>query len=913
MNSRVKTGKKPQLAQKNLNSRISGGEDPEYNKEFKALIQIEKDLSSSLCAETAFDAALRLVLDAACKIPEIDCGGVYLLNKETGGLDLSAHRGLGEEFIRKTAHYPPDSQNTGLVMRGTPIYGLYEEIEPIQNAACMKEGLRLLAVIPLLNRKTVVGALNVASHRYDRLTEATKNILQTIASCAGSAIVRIQAEYELEKYRTQLEKLVKHRTHALEEMNKRLKREIEEHEKTENALRESEERYKTLVNTLPDAVTTTDLGGVIQYASPKTAWLHGYKYPEELVGKDCFELIDPKDRKKAEDNLSITLEKGGSSESEYTLLRKDGTTFPGEINAALIRDAASNPKEFVATTRDITRHKEYQENVRKSLEFEKTVSSISSYFIGIYDIDRSIDYSLSDMGRLSGADRCYLFQFRDSLDIMDNTHEWCAPNVSPQIQILQNLPMSSFAWSLKRIREGKTVHIEDVSALPDEAKPERDILTKQDIKSLLLMPVTVGERVGGFIGFDNIRAPGRWLDRDITLLRVTSEIIGSSLAWKKTEDALRESEELYKSLIEASPDVVALTDLDANIDFLCGKPVQSFGFPDLPLTVGKNAFDLLLPDDRAKLSEDLRKVVKDGSLVNAEYTIVNENGEKYTAELNAVLVRDADGNPKSILSISRDITQRKKAAAERESLISELETKNTELERFAYTVSHDLKSPLITIRGFLRLIEKEIEIGNMKGVKNYMERISNTAGNMQHLLDRILELARSGRIIHRTENIPFEQIVQDALAMVSGQLREHDITVEVADDLPCVHGERIRLIEVLENLLDNAVKFMGNQSEPKIEIGVRGASSDIIFFVRDNGMGIEEQHREKIFDLFQKFGTETGAGAGLAIVKRIIESHGGKIWVESDGRNYGSTFCFTLPACTIDQSDGNSGTVSSGS
>lgn len=909
MYTRTETGAKQSRVNKNQNSGSRSSEADHHNDPYDTLIQIENELSIGLCSETSLKAALRLVLDATCKIPGIDSGGVYLIDKETGGLKLIDHRGLGDEFIRATSHYAPDSPNVKLVMQKTPIFGVYTELEKIKKSTCMPEGLQAIAVIPLLNKKSSIGAFNAASHTQKEISESVKKFLQTISTCAGSAIARIQAEQELEKYRTQLEKLVTDRTHALEEINTRLKKEIEEHQKTESALQKSEKRYKTLITTLPDAVTTTNLDGFIQYASPQTVNLHGYASADELIGKNSFELIDPKDRKKAEKNLLKTLQTGLAENAEYTLLRKDGTTFIGAINARLILDDLSQPIEFIATTRNISRHKDYDESIRKSLEFEKTVSSISSYFIGMYDLNRSIDYSLSDMCRLSGADRCYLFQFKDNRTTMDNTHEWCAPNASPQIQILQNLPLSNFNWSMKKLLKNEIIHIEDVYALPDEAKQERDIFIQQDIKSLLLMPVTIGADIGGFIGFDNIKSTGRWLDRDISLLRIASEIIGGSLARKKAEDSLRDSEELYKSLVEASPDMVTLTDLEANIEFVSGRPVQSFGSPDLPDMIGKNAFDFLLPDERIKLQADLRKLLNKGVLTNTEYTIIGENGNSFTAELNAVLVRDTEGNPKSILSITRNITQRKNAEAEREALIRQLESKNTELERFAYTVSHDLKSPLITIRGFLRLLEKEIEVRNMEEVKNYLERISNATGRMQHLLDKILELARSGQMVQHREKILFNKIIEDALAMVSGQIREHHIQVEIAEKLPVCYGERIRLIEVMENLLDNAVKFMGDNPDPKITIGVRDDSDETVFFVRDNGRGIEEDKLEKIFELFQKYDTSTGAGAGLAIVKRIIEAHGGKIWVESGSRNQGSTFCFTMPNRAIDQSNRDLGAV----
>jgi len=230
-----------------------------------------------------------------------------------------------------------------------------------------------------------------------------------------------------------------------------------------------------------------------------------------------------------------------------------------------------------------------------------------------------------------------------------------------------------------------------------------------------------------------------------------------------------------------------------------------------------------------------------------------------------------------------------------EGLVAELEKKNAELERFTYTVSHDLKSPLITIRGFLGYLEKDAINGNFERLKSDIERISQAAKKMQLLLEELLELSRVGRLINEPEAIPFEAIVQDALEKVQGQLSSNTVKVEVGSNLPDVYGDRIRLVEVLQNLLDNAAKFMGDQTNPIIEIGVRQEEGENIFFVKDNGLGIEPQFQEKVFGLFDKLDPNSeGTGIGLALVKRIVEVHGGRIWVES-AAGIGSTFYFTLP------------------
>lgn len=234
---------------------------------------------------------------------------------------------------------------------------------------------------------------------------------------------------------------------------------------------------------------------------------------------------------------------------------------------------------------------------------------------------------------------------------------------------------------------------------------------------------------------------------------------------------------------------------------------------------------------------------------------------------------------------------------ERANLITELEGRNAELERFTYTVSHDLKAPLVTIRGFLGYLREDADASDMERFDKDLKRIANAADRMQALLNDLLELSRVGRIINPPEDIPFTQIVKEALDLVLTPAEEAHIKVEVQEHLPIVHGDHPRLVEVMQNLISNAIKFMGTQPSPRIEIGVRASDTDgkPILFVKDNGIGIEAQYHERIFGLFNRLDPSVnGTGIGLTLVRRIIEIHGGRIWVESE-LGKGATFLFTLP------------------
>jgi signal transduction histidine kinase len=244
----------------------------------------------------------------------------------------------------------------------------------------------------------------------------------------------------------------------------------------------------------------------------------------------------------------------------------------------------------------------------------------------------------------------------------------------------------------------------------------------------------------------------------------------------------------------------------------------------------------------------------------------------------------------------QDITDRKEVEAEREALISELEAKNAELERFTYTVSHDLKSPLITIRGFAGFLEKDALAGNVDRLRSDIARIVDATSKMQQLLDELLELSRIGRLMSPAEDVSFSKLAAEAVELVAGRIAQAGVQVEIAPELPVVHGDRARLVEVVQNLVDNACKFMGDQPQPCIEIGAREAGGEWAFFVRDNGIGIDPAYHQKVFGLFDKLDPQSeGTGVGLALVKRIVEVHGGRIWVESAGSRRGTTFWFTIP------------------
>lgn len=297
---------------------------------------------------------------------------------------------------------------------------------------------------------------------------------------------------------------------------------------------------------------------------------------------------------------------------------------------------------------------------------------------------------------------------------------------------------------------------------------------------------------------------------------------------------------------------------------------------------------MIHPDDVAEVTATILESARTLSAWHNEHRVIHPDRGIIWVEGSAMPELKPDG---SVLlhGFLTEITGRKQKERE-------IEEKNSELERFTYTVSHDLKSPLVTVSAFLDYLEVDLLAGDKERIAKdigYMRGASKKIGIM---LSELLEMARVGRLDDLPERIELAGLIQEALKMVAGGISERGVRVTVAESTLLLFAKRHRLLEVWQNLLENAVKYMGDQPKPQIEIGIEDAGGEKVFFVRDNGMGIDPRYQKNIFGLFNKLDAASeGSGLGLAMVKRIVEMYEGRVWVDSAGVGTGSCFKFTLP------------------
>jgi len=363
---------------------------------------------------------------------------------------------------------------------------------------------------------------------------------------------------------------------------------------------------------------------------------------------------------------------------------------------------------------------------------------------------------------------------------------------------------------------------------------------------------------------------------------------------RQREARFRESAEMVTLLLDSTEEAIYGQDINGACTFCNAACLRLLGYQRPEQLLGRSMHSLIHHTHGDGTSFDIGQCRICAALLQGEETHADDellwraDVTGFPAEYWAHPVRRHGEIIGSVVTFL-DITERKRAE-------QELQNKNTELERFTYTVSHDLKSLLITIQSYAGMIRQDLKAGNYARAESDLNRVEGAADKMTRLLNDLLALSRIGRMINEPSTNDMNRLVKECLEQLAGLLKQKQVEVVLQSELPVTRGDAERLSAVLQNLIENAIKYMGEQAQPRIEIGTRWNGTETVFFVSDNGKGIEPLHHEKVFGLFNKLdaGSE-GTGVGLALVTRIIEIHGGRVWVESEGVGQGSRFCFTLP------------------
>ncbi|MFO7765054.1 MAG: ATP-binding protein [Pelovirga sp.] len=378
-----------------------------------------------------------------------------------------------------------------------------------------------------------------------------------------------------------------------------------------------------------------------------------------------------------------------------------------------------------------------------------------------------------------------------------------------------------------------------------------------------------------------------------TLSRTGSKEVDSLIdAFNRLLQTLAEHEEenkRFKIIADNAVYSMAIADMDGTLVYINRFFANLHGYDPSEL-VGRN-INMFYPPD--SLTQLLSEVLEKGFLAPKEVLRLHRDGSEFPVLMSSVLLKDDQGNPQYLAATAVDITERKAAEVA-------LQQKNDELEQFVYIVSHDLKSPLITINTFLGMLQEDITDSNSEGITEDLDFIKQATAKMEALLNALLRLSRIGRIDSVPQTQPVQKMVDDCLKVLGGRLQQRQVEVTVGEMTSRWHGDPTHFGQIWQNLIENAIKYMGDQPRPRIEIGAEERPEGRVFYVRDNGIGIAPEHHERIFTMFAQLDRSSeGTGLGLALVKKIVATYQGHIWVESAGDGQGSCFYFTLPGALV--------------
>ena len=608
-------------------------------------------------------------------------------------------------------------------------------------------------------------------------------------------------------------------------------------------LNESETTVRALFETAPEGVAIIQ-DERLSYANRAFHTLFGLRLRGSALGRSVTSFIAPAERQRAAEKLADRQTSHTAMKTyEFTACREDGCKFPAAVTATNL-SLAGEPATM-AVVQDLTERQRTEAALRTSEANYTAIFNSANDALFVHDIET---------GKI--------------LDINRKVHEM-------------------FGYSRK---EMLALSVGSISAGEAPYTGERAL-------ELMHKAAKDGSCRFDWLGRDRL---GRRFWIEVSLKRATIEGVERILAAvrdiserKHAEAALRTSEERHRSLFDGIPVGVYRTTpagevIDVNLAL-----VKMLEYPDRDTLLSHNMTrNYLRPDDRRRWQQEMEQK---GVVHDFEVELKRYDGKVIWVRNSAQVVWDAEGKLQYFEGSLVDITDRKRSEAKLRETMVDLERSNKELKQFAHVASHDLQEPLRMIASFLQLLEKRYKGQLDQTADEYIEYAVNGARRLQTLIIDLLSLSRI-----RTKARPFRRIETEAVltAVCDNLLRViEDTKGSITHDvLPEVTADESQLIQVFQNLVENGLKFHSD-APPEIHVGAERRENEWVFSVRDNGIGIDPQYKERIFVIFQRLRgivNFPGTGVGLTIAKGIIERHGGRIWVESEPRE-GATFYFTIP------------------
>ncbi|MGZ7135505.1 MAG: PAS domain S-box protein, partial [Methanobacterium sp.] len=652
---------------------------------------------------------------------------------------------------------------------------------------------------------------------------------------------------------------------------------ITERKKAEEAILESEEKLRTLFETMPVSISVLDRDRNVIYENSALEEILGLTKEELAMGKYAKRKYIKSDMTEmSSDEIPSTKalnEQKPIKDVEIGIIKEDNRIIWTNVNAIPL--SFSDWRVLIVTS-DITGRKKAEIALRESeaeLARAQHIAHIGSYKWDLLtDEVKWSDESYRLLGMTPGELEPKYELFLNF--IVPEDRDMVNEAVRRGIDTGENF---NFTYNIIGKDGNSRIILSENETIKDESgKVIKMYGTNQDITELKKAEEELRE------SRDNLEEQVKERTREL----------------EEAFDSLKESEQRYRTLFNSTPDYTILVGVDGNLIDINKAAQEITGLSSYDL-IGKNFTELeILVDEEMPLHmEKFSQILKVETVDSYESRFVDKNGEiRYVETYLEPLKKDNEIFAFDV--ISHDITERKKAEEQLKETIKELKRSNQELQQFAYVASHDLQEPLRTIASFTQLLERRYKGQLDSNADEFMDYIVEAATRMKAQIEGLLEYSRVVTKGEEFELVDMNNVLNKTLKILDTSIIESDTKI-TSDELPNVMGDTLQLERVFQNLISNAIKFRKRKEPPKIHISAYKSEDEkeYIFSVQDNGIGIEKQYLERIFNIFQRLHTRDvykGTGIGLSIVKRIIERHGDRIWVESEF-GVGSTFYFILP------------------